>query len=255
MINDLPIAPLDAAKLLLTTLPAKRMRDVVERRFGLKGRRRATLQAIGGLYKITRERVRQIERDAMGRLRREEHPAAAPLFTAVEAALREHGGVMARHHLFSSVAPDRSHAALHFLLQASPRFAYFPETDGFHPRWAISATAAQSGEQMIADASARLAQDRKTFRQADIAFLNEVENGAQRLSRVQVIIESGLESSPRGAKFLYNLQIVARAQTRRAEAEQEVGQPFQGACGRMQTVECEVQLFSIGHAQQEETNG
>ncbi len=175
MVNDLPIAPLDAAKLLLATLPAKRMRDVVERRYGLKSRHRATLEAIGGLYKITRERVRQIERDAMSRLRREEHPAVAPLFVAMERVLGDHGGVMAAQHIFSSVAPDRMHASLQFLLQASPRFTYLPETEIFHPRWAVSKAAAESAEKIMSDASARLAQSNKTFRDADLSALLGVE--------------------------------------------------------------------------------
>ncbi len=175
MINDLPIAPPDAAKLLLATLPAKRMRDVVERRFGLKGRHRATLEAIGGLYKITRERVRQIERDALSRLRREEHPAVAPLFSVVEAALADHGGVMAGHHLFSSLASDRAHPHLQFLLHASPRFIYLAETDAFHPRWAVSKAAAESGEKIVSDAAARLAESRKTVGPADLSALLGVD--------------------------------------------------------------------------------
>ena len=171
MINDLPIAPPDAARILLANLPARRMRDVVERRFGLKSRHRATLEAIGGIYKITRERVRQIERDAMSRLRYCEHAAAAPIFAVVERTLHDHGGVMAAHQLFSSLSPDRMHASLQFLLQASPRFVYFPETDVFHPRWAISTAAADAAEKVIDDAGARLAQSNKTIHAQDIPTL------------------------------------------------------------------------------------
>lgn len=175
MINDLPIAPHDAAKTILASLPARRMRDVVERRFGLKSRHRATLEAIGGIYKITRERVRQIERDAMSRLRRSEHPAAVPIFAAIERTLHDHGGVMAAHHLFSSVASDRMHASLQFLLQASPRFVYLPETDVFHPRWAISTAAADAAEKVMGDAEAHLAQSNKTIPAQDIPVLLGVD--------------------------------------------------------------------------------
>ncbi len=175
MTNDLSIAPPDAAKFLLETLPAKRMRDVVERRFGLKGRHRATLESIGGIYKITRERVRQIERDAMSRLRREEHAAVAPLFTAVEAVLVDHAGVMAAHHLFSSLAAERMHPHLQFLLQTSPRFTYVPETEGFHSRWAISQAAVQQSEKVMGDATEHLGQGAKTLGQTDMRGLLGVE--------------------------------------------------------------------------------
>jgi RNA polymerase nonessential primary-like sigma factor len=42
---------------------------VVERRFGLGGRDKATLEQVGNEIGVTRERVRQIQIDALRRLR------------------------------------------------------------------------------------------------------------------------------------------------------------------------------------------
>ncbi|MFQ5609219.1 MAG: sigma factor-like helix-turn-helix DNA-binding protein, partial [Woeseiaceae bacterium] len=52
-----------------------KQRAVVERRFGLHGYRRATLEQIGEEIGVTRERVRQIQIDALKNLRimMEEH--------------------------------------------------------------------------------------------------------------------------------------------------------------------------------------
>jgi RNA polymerase nonessential primary-like sigma factor len=47
-----------------------KQREVIERRFGLRGHEQHTLEAIGELLGVTRERVRQIQIDALGRLRR-----------------------------------------------------------------------------------------------------------------------------------------------------------------------------------------
>jgi RNA polymerase nonessential primary-like sigma factor len=47
----------------------EQQRAVVERRFGLHGHRRATLEQIGREIGVTRERVRQIQLDALKRLR------------------------------------------------------------------------------------------------------------------------------------------------------------------------------------------
>ncbi len=47
-----------------------KQREVVERRFGLHGHEPHTLEAIGELLGVTRERVRQIQIDALKRLRR-----------------------------------------------------------------------------------------------------------------------------------------------------------------------------------------
>ena len=53
----------------LQQLDAKQ-REVIERRFGLRGYEPHTLEAIGELLGVTRERVRQIQIDALNRLRR-----------------------------------------------------------------------------------------------------------------------------------------------------------------------------------------
>ncbi len=55
--------------ILLETL-TKREHKVLTLRFGLDGREAHTLEAIGKLLGITRERIRQIEADALGKLRK-----------------------------------------------------------------------------------------------------------------------------------------------------------------------------------------
>ena len=57
----------------LDTLP-ERQRFVIERRFGLGNARAHTLEELAGELRISRERVRQIERQALLRLRREVSP-------------------------------------------------------------------------------------------------------------------------------------------------------------------------------------
>ena len=47
----------------------EKQRAVVERRFGLHGYRRATLEQVGHEIGVTRERVRQIQLDALKNLR------------------------------------------------------------------------------------------------------------------------------------------------------------------------------------------
>ena len=157
MINvELPFAPLQAAKTLLSILPAKRMRDVLERRFGLKGGEAHTLEAIGRQYKITRERVRQIEFDALRRLALGMPPELAGFFDPIENAVRGHGEVMAERHLYTLVAPGRYHPHLRLLLTVSPRFNSSPESDKYHSRWAVSREAAREVEASLERVIARL---------------------------------------------------------------------------------------------------
>ncbi|HEX7030035.1 MAG TPA: RNA polymerase sigma factor RpoS [Gammaproteobacteria bacterium] len=48
---------------------SEKQREVVERRFGLNGHEKATLEEVGSSIGVTRERVRQIQMDALRRLR------------------------------------------------------------------------------------------------------------------------------------------------------------------------------------------
>ena len=53
---------------LLATLSDKE-RDIIELRFGLEGKTQMSLKEIGELYNLTKERIRQIEKKALERLR------------------------------------------------------------------------------------------------------------------------------------------------------------------------------------------
>ena len=74
-----PSAQIEASDLMSTinavldTL-SEREADILRYRFGLKGGRTHTLEEIGQIYNLTRERVRQLEDKAMRKLR---HPARA----------------------------------------------------------------------------------------------------------------------------------------------------------------------------------
>jgi hypothetical protein len=155
----LPIDLEEATKILLKKLPTRRMKDVVEKRFGLKGGKKKTLEAIGQEYKITRERVRQIEVDAMKHLSREEHlREVQPTLQVLEAHFRDHGGVLAGHHFFGML-PSRgtsAHAAI--LLTVSNSFTELPETADFHKRWTTDKKSAELAEEIILYSKDRLAE-------------------------------------------------------------------------------------------------
>ena len=79
----------------------ERERDVLTRRFGLHGQDSETLDQIGKMHKLTRERVRQIESASLKKLKKlqgiENHLNV--LRETVSQILAEHGGIMDRNHL------------------------------------------------------------------------------------------------------------------------------------------------------------
>lgn len=216
---QLPITPPQAAKHLLQTLQAKRMREVLERRFGLRGGEPQTLEAIGQSYKITRERVRQIEADAMRRL-----GAAAgqmdDFFRPIEAEMRARGEVIAEEDFFSRFAPRRWYPHLRLVLTVAPHFHFVPESEEYHPHWAINPLAADKAQNIVKQTVARLSErgqpaDKKTLYQfvsldeetasnPDSATVADSYLGISRLIAVNPYGEYGLITwptiTPRGIK-------------------------------------------------------
>lgn len=144
------IQPQEATRILLKSLPTRRMRDVIGKRFALKGGRKKTLESIGGEYKITRERVRQIETEALRHLRKQNNAAELqPLFRAFEAHLVSNGGVMAEHDFFANLAKAREHPHLALLLSVNESLRHAPETDFYHARWGINKDKIEQIEKVV----------------------------------------------------------------------------------------------------------
>lgn len=101
------VARLDAVEIIGNLFGElnERERDILVRRFGLHGRDRETLENIGSLHKLTRERIRQIETAAVKKLRQlknlEEH--ISNLKKVIIHLLEEHGGLMEREYLLDNL--------------------------------------------------------------------------------------------------------------------------------------------------------
>ncbi|MCX6795675.1 MAG: HTH domain-containing protein [Candidatus Falkowbacteria bacterium] len=78
-----------------------REKDVLVRRFGLQGEKKETLEKIGKLHQLTRERVRQIESSSLKKIKKLEtlEGDLAVLKEVVESLLEQHGGLMRRDYL------------------------------------------------------------------------------------------------------------------------------------------------------------
>ncbi len=78
-----------------------REKDILSRRFGLKGDKSETLEKIGSLHKLTRERVRQIEAASIKKIKKLEtlEESVSSLRSVVENLLNEHGGLIRRDYL------------------------------------------------------------------------------------------------------------------------------------------------------------
>lgn len=128
---------LDTLKIL-----SPRSRDVINRRFGLKNGNKETLESIGEKYKITRERVRQVEEVALRELRKNFDTFPLKNWVAEVAKILENNqGVMREDLLFKefsgSPESNKISAALCFLLNISNKFEYYPENKDYYSIWAF----------------------------------------------------------------------------------------------------------------------
>jgi RNA polymerase primary sigma factor len=65
----------------LSTLSDKE-RDIIEMRYGLEGKAPMSLKEIGELYNLTKERIRQIEKKALERLKNPSRSRMLESYTA-----------------------------------------------------------------------------------------------------------------------------------------------------------------------------
>ncbi|MDO8558176.1 MAG: sigma factor-like helix-turn-helix DNA-binding protein [bacterium] len=142
------------------TLP-KRTKIVVARRFGLKNGKRETLEAIGRDYDITRERVRQIENDALRQLSREEVLSQlSPAFTYLEDHFKEYGNVRAEEkileHLSGEAHPHPRRQAILFVLTLGDKFVHESESDAYHAHWVTDEASRRKMTDMVTHLIAKL---------------------------------------------------------------------------------------------------
>src|SRR5690606_35449639 len=82
----------------------ERSRHILERRYGLEGNEAATLEAIGQELNLTRERIRQIEKDSIKKLREHKrHPQLTAAHQLLTNVLNEHGSVMHEEDLVATL--------------------------------------------------------------------------------------------------------------------------------------------------------
>ncbi len=164
--------PADAVRALLQKLPSKRMKDVIEKRYGLRGGKSKTLEAIGKEYKITRERVRQIEADALRFLSREENVREVlPVISAIITYVTAHGGVIAERHLVGAIGDGMNRNPVLFLLEIGDRFRSVPESERHHRLWTVDEKAPEKLTQISSAVQKELEGKKEPVRENELSSL------------------------------------------------------------------------------------
>lgn len=131
--------PKQVVKRLLGVV-SDRSRDVLVSRFGLgDDTKRMTLEAIGKKYKITRERVRQIENYSIINIRKsKEYAKEKEAFDELLKLIADLGSTISEEALLKHVSKDKAtQNQVHFLLVIGEDFTKEKEDNEFKHRWSV----------------------------------------------------------------------------------------------------------------------
>jgi DNA-directed RNA polymerase delta subunit len=159
-VNNSTVAPLrDLVDTLidesLSLLKKDRDREVVAKRHGIKSHKPHTLEQIGSQLDITRERVRQIEKAALTKIRDQFNQENAARESVV-AHLQSQGGVTQLSTLADSLKlSEAEHPSLAYLVRITPEVVLVEQTEELSP---VVALVDQYDRESILELNSRLAQ-------------------------------------------------------------------------------------------------
>lgn len=133
------------AKNILAAIEREREREIIARRYGLFDRKE-TLEQIGELLGITRERVRQLEKSVMARLRSSAEAGDLPVVTEVEntlvQTLSDMGNIARVSNLANKLTGTTStkldQSRLAFIAELAPNLTVMSDNDHFYQAVAIT---------------------------------------------------------------------------------------------------------------------
>jgi DNA-directed RNA polymerase delta subunit len=145
------IKKIEQALLYLTN---PRVKEVIERRFGLKKGEGETLETIGQDHGITRERVRQLEENGLRILKSDKVlPLFETAFDYLNDLFSEHGQIMGEDYLYHTATdttepvPARGH--IYLALTLGDPFQRVARDEKFYPHWISHKSAKEKAGKIV----------------------------------------------------------------------------------------------------------
>ena len=173
---------------LISNLTEKE-KEVILRRYGLEGRKKETLQSIGNDFGLTRERIRQIEKRALGKikLKLEEY---RNLFDSFLSYLKRFGGARKQEKVLEELGGEEKNE-LGFLLSLDGRILKVKENDNFYSFLATDQKIVKKVKEILEAVVERLEKEKR------LMSLKEIAEGVK---VKEEILEKLLEISKRISK-------------------------------------------------------
>ncbi len=179
MANTVTFKPKQVTKRILGNLPP-RAYEVVVNRFGLTDEaERKTLEAIGGKYGITRERVRQIENAALTLIRKSDaYKGEKPVFDELKTLLESLGAIVGEEDLLNHISKDKlTQNHIHLYLTLGDDFVKEKEDEHFKSRWSVDTEVSSEVHTALKNLYANLDND-ELIAESELVnrFLDELKN-------------------------------------------------------------------------------
>lgn len=149
-----------------------RSKDIILSRFGVGKDDYETLEAIGQRYGITRERVRQIEADALKHIHSVSNEVVIkPIIATLSEFIKSHGGVMeeielkkdfALFHFETKPEASQKYEGAAMLFLSLGNFSRIKEDEDFWPRWAVDGASIKNQEGLVTHLTAQFKKEKKT---------------------------------------------------------------------------------------------
>ncbi len=181
---------------IIKDLPSKQQ-EVVSRRFGLKTGQKETLESIGRSFGITRERVRQIETDALERISKKKNDRSLQnIFSDIKNYLDQYGGVKKEKVILSDLGKGSYDNYIHFSLVIGDDFHHHSDSGEIYSFWASRKDLVNKAENLLNDLIKNVQRENRLLDKKEFQKISPEEN--VKLVNSLLEISKKLAKSPLG---------------------------------------------------------
>lgn len=171
----------------------KKNRDIIERRFGLFSKKsKQTLEAIGGIYNITRERVRQIEEASLRKIKKSaEFSKNQKIIFAIKSEIDKRGGIVGESDFLRDFSEDKlKQNHLLFLLKLADDFSYLRADNKFKSLFTTNVSFTAKIKELLSDFGEKLEKENAVLKESEILerFGNLLKNKVDTIPSKAVLI-------------------------------------------------------------------
>jgi len=160
-------------------------RTIITKRFSLDHQQKLTLEKIGEDYNITRERVRQIEKTAITKLRRTSLKSdLVEIFKKTATTLQEHGGTLTEKALLALMCkqfPETDKYLISLSFEISPELDKIKRSKDYYKSWFLCDKLNKKSIQKINTAAINTLKKNKAI-MTSVEFIKQIQNELRAMS-------------------------------------------------------------------------